>query len=439
MTDTGAVQTGSPPQLVRDRAARGGAPRTVLVTGAGGAGVSTVAVATALAGTRLGHRTLLVTRDDGTPGASPWPAGTPTAPRPVTDVPGLWAAAATPARDLARWVATLQQHGHGLLELLGTDGLAAEELTELPGVAQATLLAALRAGHEHDPPWDLVVVDLPPLAQAVQLLALPERLRRYLRRLLPPERQAARALHPLLAQLAGVPMPAAGLYRNAARLDAELTAVQRVTASGGTTVRLVLEPGPRGAHVLRSARARLALLGVPLDAVVANRLWPPTAGDDRPAGLAARQHEALTELRAALRSETAAAPGQAPVPLCTLPHLGLAVEGRKAWRTLVPHLTPGLTGWTDEVTPEPWSLVDELATEGRLLWRLPLPGAVREELDLLRRGGELIVDVGTFRRILPLPSALRRCTVVGARLADGVLTVRFRPDPALWPDRARGE
>ena len=433
MGDTGAAAPHPEPPLARDRAARGGAPRTVLVTGAGGAGVSTVAAATALAGTRLGHRTLLVTRGDDGPAAPLPPGGDPGDPRQVADVPGLWTAVADPARDLARWADAARRHGHALWELLGTDGLGPEEATELPGVAEASLLTALRAAHDHRPPWDLVVVDLPPLARAVRLLALPEQLRRHLRRLLPPERQAARALHPLLAQLAGVPMPAAGLYRQADRLDAALAAVQRVTSSGGTTVRLVLEPGPRGAHVLRTARAWCALLGTPLDAVVANRLWPVAAAGGWPADLAERQRGALAELRAALCADGGPEPA---VPLRTLPHLGLAVEGRQALGTLARDLAAGLTGWTEAGRADPWTVEDRLAAEGRLLWRLPLPGAVREELDLLRRGGELVVDVGTFRRILPLPAALRRCTVEGARLADGRLTVRFRPDPALWPRQA---
>ncbi len=68
-----------------------------------------------------------------------------------------------------------------------------------------------------------------------------------------------------------------------------------------------------------------------------------------------------------------------------------------------------------------------------LVWHIPLPGAVREELDLVRRGDELAVAAGPFRRIVPLPSALRRCTVEGAALRDGELRVRFAPDPRLWP------
>ncbi|NDZ97922.1 ArsA family ATPase, partial [Streptomyces sp. SID10116] len=40
---------------------------------------------------------------------------------------------------------------------------------------------------------------------------------------------------------------------------------------------------------------------------------------------------------------------------------------------------------------------------------------------------------GPHRRIVTLPSALRRCTVAGAGLREGELRVRFAPDPDLWP------
>jgi arsenite-transporting ATPase len=81
----------------------------------------------------------------------------------------------------------------------------------------------------------------------------------------------------------------------------------------------------------------------------------------------------------------------------------------------------------------PWTVEDRLSADGYFLWRLPLPGATRDSLDLVRRGEELVLDVAGFRRIVRLPSALRRCTVAGAALREGVLQVRFTPDPETWP------
>ena len=48
--------------------------------------------------------------------------------------------------------------------------------------------------------------------------------------------------------------------------------------------------------------------------------------------------------------------------------------------------------------------------------------------------GDLKQRVANQReRIVELESGLRRCTVSGAALTDGVLRVRFTPDPGLWP------
>jgi arsenite-transporting ATPase len=66
---------------------------------------------------------------------------------------------------------------------------------------------------------------------------------------------------------------------------------------------------------------------------------------------------------------------------------------------------------------------------------LRLPGAADGPLDLARVGDELAVSVGGVRRMVALPSVLRRCAVTAARLDGDDLCVVFTPDPALWISR----
>ena len=56
---------------------------------------------------------------------------------------------------------------------------------------------------------------------------------------------------------------------------------------------------------------------------------------------------------------------------------------------------------------------------------MALPFADRGDVDLARHGDELVVTVGSYRRLLALPAALRRAKVVGAGMRDGALVVRF--------------
>ncbi|MEU5435779.1 ArsA-related P-loop ATPase [Streptomyces sp. NPDC020719] len=391
--------------------------RTVLVTGPGGAGRTTVAAATALAAARRGERALLLhtDRDDG---LARLLGG--------DDIQGLDVVRIDAGAHFRAELLALQDRAATALDLLGAGRLDGEELTELPGADQLALLKALRESATGD--HDLVVVDMPPTHACVAALALPGQLRRYLRRLLPPERQAARSLRPVLAQLAGVPMPARSLYETAARWDAELAAVQAVVDDPATTVRLVAEPGPAASAALRTARLGLALHGLRLDAVVANRVLPTGSADPFLAGLSGRQQCALKEL--AEEFDAAA--------VHEVPHLGREPQGADELDELI-GLVGGPTGesglWhaDDGGQREPWAVEDRLADDGVLVWVLPLPGAAKDALGLVRRGDELLLDAGPFRRIVALPSALRRCTVSGAALADGVLRIRFTPDPALWP------
>lgn len=382
--------------------------RTLLVTGGGGAGRTAVAAATAAAAARGGTRTLLLTGDRTAAAALD---GT---------VPDLAVRRTDPGGAFQDALLDLQSRGGTLLALLGAAPLDPEELTPLPGAEALALLRAVRAAQGEG--WGLVVVDLPPVREAVTLLALPGQLRRYLARLLPADRQAARALRPVLAQLAGVPMPAEWAYDAAARADRELAAVQAVIDAPGTSVTVVVEPSGHGAEALRTARTGLALHGLGPASVAVNRLLPASAADPFTAALAAAQHDRLKDF-----AEACAADG---TPLHELPHLGREAELPEE-ALAVPLADIRLC--TEDVTREPWTVLDRLAEDGYLEWALPLPGAGKDGLDLVRRGDELVVDAEGFRRIMPLPSALRRCTVQGAALRDGVLRVRFTPDPGLWP------
>ncbi|WP_415950812.1 ArsA family ATPase [Streptomyces sp. KLOTTS4A1] len=373
--------------------------RTLFVIGPGGAGRTTLAAATAAA---AGARALLLTAD-----STPDPGD------------GVTVTRTSPTTHFREELLALQARATTALDLFGARPLDEDELTPLPGAEELALLKAIRDAHRSEA-YDLLVVDLPPTRRALAALALPAELRRYVRRLLPPERQAARALRPVLAQLAGVPMPAQWLYDSAAQWDADLAGVQGVIESTETAVRVVAEPGPAGTDALRTAVTGLALHGLRIERVLANRVLPQGSADPWLASLAGQQGKALVQWR-----------GDG-LPVAEVGHLGRDPLDAGDVAAL------GVPAPLEAPPGGEWEVEDRLAEDGVLEWRIPLPGAVKEELDLVRRGDEVIVTVGEFRRIVPMPSGLRRCSVAGAGLREGTLGIRFTPDPGLWPEGRRG-
>ena len=65
--------------------------------------------------------------------------------------------------------------------------------------------------------------------------------------------------------------------------------------------------------------------------------------------------------------------------------------------------------------------------------RLELPQVDPGALTLGRVDDDLIIGAGGVRRRVRLASVLRRCIVMDAQLKGSELTVRFRPDPEVWP------
>lgn len=406
--------------------------RLLLFTGKGGVGKTTVAAATAVHAARCGVKTLVASTDSAHSLGDALGVQLGPAPREVCD--GLFAQQVDARTRGERSWRTVQEYLIAVLDAVGVDAPAAEELTALPGAEEVLALLEVR-DQVLQGPWDLVVVDCAPTAETLRLLALPEALDGLLERLLPVERRVIRALAAGARSAAGrsaggrggraLRAPRDEVVEGAGRLQAELGGVREVLTAAGASVRLVLTPESVVLAEARRTWTALSLYGYGVDAVVANRLVPAEGDDPWRTALALQQAGQMDEVAASFVPVPVLCAGYAaaePVGLQTLAELAEGLYG-----------PPGPQGAADLLAdpdiPEPLR-VERSGSEFVLVLRLPL--ADRRDLELSRQGDDLTVVLGGRRRVLSLPSALRRCRVVGASLRDGDLRVRFEPDPDLW-------
>jgi arsenite-transporting ATPase len=258
---------------------------------------------------------------------------------------------------------------------------------------------------------------------------LPEALSGYLERLFPTHRRVVRGL---LAGIAGTRQvdrwdaAADALSRLAERLDLLRAAL---VDRSRTSVRLVTTPERVVAAETRRTLTALAVQGVRVDGLVANRLIPVFGPRRGPS--AVWLHTRRDEQRAVL-DELAAG---TDVPIRTVPHLAAEPVGVPALSALAEDLYAD----DDPLPDTPVSSAPLLSVSGsgqgmdaryRLRIAVSLAGA---DLDLARVGDELALTVDGRRRLIALPPVLRRCEVTGADVDDEGMLVHFRPDPALWP------
>lgn len=393
--------------------------RVLLFTGKGGVGKTTASAATAAAAAARGRKVLVLSTD---PAHSLADAlGVPLGATPTEVDTGLYAMQVDAQAAFERTWREVQGYLLGLLERAGVDALQAEELTVLPGAEE--VLALLEVTRQVTTgPWDLVVVDCAPTGETLRLLALPEALTWYVEKVFPAQRRALRAVRPLLSRVSGPAVPRDDLFDAVERLHRELLQVRAVLTAPSTSVRVVLTPEAVVVAEARRTLTSLALYGYRVDALVANRVFPAGSDDPFVAGWVTAQAEQLDGVRRD-------APG---LPLLEMPYLTAEPVGLDA----LTEVGERLYGDADPAADgDGADLVEVARTADGFALSLALPLARREDLQLSRAGDELVVTVAGHRRVLALPSALRRCTVVGATLAAGRLVVRFEPDPAVWMRR----
>jgi arsenite-transporting ATPase len=221
----------------------------------------------------------------------------------------------------------------------------------------------------------------------------------------------------------------------------DLAGLRAMLDAPGTGIRLVLTPERIVAAETRRTLTALALHGLRVDGLVANRLVPAPATTD-PGATGAAAHW-LAE-RAAEQAAVLADLDAAGAPVRTVGYRAAEPTGVAALLELAADLWGGDDPAADpaaesaDVRGRPLLRVRRTAGDGRALdsafeLALRLPGAAAGALDLARIGDdELAVTAAGVRRVIALPAALRRCTVTGARLDGDDLCVGFRPDPARW-------
>jgi arsenite-transporting ATPase len=387
--------------------------RVVLFTGKGGVGKTTVASATALAIADAGARTLVVSTDPAHSLADALAVGLGDRPTAVT--PRLY------GQQLDARVRFEEQWGElrgfltAVLDWAGVARIEAEELTLLPGLEEILALTDL-VDHAASGRWDVIVVDCAPTAETLRLLSLPEVLSWWMDRLFPLARQVTKIVGPLVRGLSSLPVADDHVFAAVDRLYRRLQAVRALLADGErTTVRLVVNPERVVVAEARRTATYLALFGFTVDGVVVNRLLPDAISDpwfDRWRKVQAHQLGVIED-------------GFAPVPVLPVELAADEPVGLDALRALA----AGLYGDQDPAAHLHRGSVLDLGRDGTdWLLTLELPFSDRRQVDLVRRGGELLLTVGPYRRALVLPDSLVRRPVKAATVRQGRLTVRFAGD-----------
>ena len=389
-------------------------PRTILYTGKGGVGKTSVAAATARRCAAAGLRTVVLSTDPAHSlsdslgvelGGEPTPVG-----------PRLWGQQVQAQDELERNWSGVQDWLGDILVERGVDRISAEELTVPPGLDELFSLLALRRHHASGE-FDAVIVDCAPTGETLRLLSFPDVARWWLQKIFPQQNQIIAAARPFARAVLDISLPGESVLEDVNQLVANLIAMNETLRDrANVTIRLVMNPDRMVIDEARRTFTYLNLYGFLTDAVVVNRVFPAEVGDYFGAWRE-RQQEQLRDVEAAF----------APVPVLCAPYFDHEVQGPEPLDRLADALFD---------THDPAAVLhDRLAHEltvgpGRATLRLDLPFAEKGAISLKKIGLELVVRVDAHKRTILLPPALGDHRPASAAFEDGALRVEFEQAPA---------
>jgi arsenite-transporting ATPase len=392
--------------------------RILLFSGKGGVGKTSLAAATGLELSRLGHRTLVMSVDPAHSLADSFDLeaslfhGKTGDPLPISDKLAIHEV--NIQKEIKRHWREISGYVTSVLRATGINDVEAEELAILPGMEELSAMMYVNQFRRENR-YDVIVLDCAPTAESMRFVSMPTTLEWYMKHIFPFQRGILKAVRPLANRVSPVELPTDSYFANIQDLFGRLDGIGELLEDPRiTSVRLVTNPERMVLRETQRAFVYFSLHGLAVDGVIVNRVLPDRVTDAYFQEWRASQQRILEEIDRYF----------APVPVKRVPLFTHEVLGRERLEELARSLyAPGDDPAAVVRTEAPYTFTK---ADGHYEIKLQLPFAAKGEVGLFKKGDELVVEIGTLRRHIGLPTSMAALSPARAKLENRILTVEMK-------------
>jgi arsenite/tail-anchored protein-transporting ATPase len=381
--------------------------RIILYLGKGGVGKTTISAATAVRAAMMGKRTLVVSTDLAHSLADCLRTSLTSEPQEL--MPNLWAQEVNVLDEMRRGWSKVQESMSKVLRKQGMDAVMAEELALVPGMDEVVSLVNIyRNAREGN--FEVVVIDAAPTGETVRLLSMPDTFQWYASRLMNLQSSTLGLARPFLKAV----LPTTEIMDGLQRLSERVKTLREVLSNPDiSSYRLVVNPERMVIKEALRAETYLALFDYPIDGVICNRVLQP--GD--------YQDTFMQELyRNQEKQREHIYQTFAPLPIWEAPYYSHDILGTPQ----LGELAQIIFGKQDPTRVFYRGRIQEITKQGNTyILRLPLPHVEMSKVLMTRKGDEMIIEIGNFKRDITLPSVLANQDATVARFVNKALEIHF--------------
>src|SRR6516164_5574405 len=392
--------------------------RILLFSGKGGVGKTSLAAATGLKLADLGYRALVMSIDPAHSLADSFDLDTDLFHSQTSDPllirTGLSILELNIQKEVKRHWQEISSYVSSVLRTTGISGVEAEELAILPGMEELSAMMYINQ-YRREQRYDVIVLDAAPTAESMRFVSMPTTLDWYMKHIFPFQRNLVKAVRPIANRVAPIELPPDTYFGNIRDLFEKLEGIDEILEDPQiTSVRLVTNPEKMVLRETQRAFVYFSLHGLTVDTVIVNRLLPAEIRDKWFNEWHHSQDAILHEIEEYF----------APVLVKRVPLFSHEVLGRQRLEDMAGVLySQGEDPAAVTRTEKPYTFRKQ---DGRHEIRVLLPFATQGEVELFKKGDELVVQIGTFRRHIGLPRSMAALQPSRAKLDNKVLTVEMK-------------
>jgi arsenite/tail-anchored protein-transporting ATPase len=383
--------------------------RIILYLGKGGVGKTTIAAATAVRSAALGKRTLVVSTDLAHSLADCF--NTPLSSEPEMLASNLWAQEVNVLDEMRHSWGKVQEKLSQVLRKRGLDSVMAEELALIPGMDEIVSLLNIYR-NARDGNFEVVIIDAAPTGETVRLLSMPDTFQWYAGRIggLNLKSTTLNFARPFIKAF----IPSGEVLDALQVLSERVKGLREVLGDPDiSSYRPVVNPERMVIKEALRAETYLALFGYPIDAVVCNRVIQAGNYADAFMQDLYRNQE---KLRVQVHNTFA------PLPIWEAPYYSREIIGI----TQLGELGQTIFGNTDPTQVFYRGPIQEVTRQGdTYVLRLPLPHVEMDKVLMTKKGDEMIIEIGNFKRDITLPAVLANQEAKVARFVNKALEIHF--------------
>ena len=384
--------------------------RILLYTGKGGVGKTSIAASTACSIAKSGKKTLVISTD---PAHSLGDAfGIEIGPKPKKMAENLYAQEVSVNEAINTHWNELKGYLTGLFQTEGLDPISAEEIATLPGFDEASQLLYLRQYYE-EKDFDAIVIDSAPTGESLKLLSFPEAMTWYMDKIVPRGRFAAKLVRPMWNTVSNITIPDDEVFKSVETLYEYLRRIRSIlTDPKVSTIRLVMNPDKMSLSETKRAFTYLLLYGYPVDSVFVNKIYDDSTGAFFK-GWRSNQGEIIKDVNDSFSD----------VKIFKVPMLKeepIGIERLEEMSSLIYSDSDPLDIFSREKN------IQFVKEHGKYFVRLKLPFADKKNLEVFNKGGELIIQIGNWKRVFYLPTVYSDKNPIKAEFINGVLDIEMK-------------